>query len=183
MDNLLSLIVETSSQKVFNFLTLNPGKEFVEKEIQKGTKVSKPGVNLVLKKLVKLGIIQKTKKGRISLYKVDFKNPLVKQWKVLRNIIYLIPAIRNLKDYAQKIILFGSWARGENTQDSDLDLFVLTNTPRENIEKITRKNLPREKIQLIIHNPVSFSEMENKDPIFFEEINRGITLFQKADGS
>ncbi|PIQ92391.1 MAG: hypothetical protein COV69_02805 [Parcubacteria group bacterium CG11_big_fil_rev_8_21_14_0_20_39_14] len=182
-NHLFSFLIETSTQKVFDFLALNPGREFIEKEIQKGTGVSKPGVNLVLKNLVKAGIVFKSKKGRMHFYKVDFKSPLVKQWKVLRNVILLMPLIKNLENEVQKIILFGSWDRGENTPDSDLDLFVLTNASRESIEKILRKISLEEKIQLIVRNPVSFSEMEKKEPIFFEEINRGLILFQKTDES
>ena len=183
MNHLLSFLIKTNTQKVFDFLASSPGREFIEKEIQRGTGVSKPGVNLVLKNLVKTGIVYKSKKGRMYFYKVDFKSPLVKQWKVLRNIAFLIPLIKNLESEAQKIILFGSWARGENTPDSDLDLFVLTNASKESIEKILRKTSLKDKIQLIVRNPVSFFEMEKKEPVFFEEINRGLILFQKTDES
>ena len=184
MNHLLSFLIKTNTQKVFDFLTLNQGREFIEKEIQKGTMVSKPGVNLVLKELVKIGIVCKNKKGRMYFYKVDFKSSLVKQWKILRNVAFLIPLIEDLvKSDAQKIILFGSWARGENTPDSDIDLFILTNVSKESTETILRKISIKEKIQLITCNPVSFSEMEKNDPVFFEEINCGLILFQRTNES
>lgn len=181
MDPISSFLTETNSQKVFNFLSINPGKEFIEKEIQKGTGVSKPGVNLVLKRLVKIGLVQREKRGRMYFYKVDFKSPIVKQWKVLGNIIFLMPIIKKIKEEAQKIILFGSWGRGENTPDSDIDLFVLSNSSKEKIEELTKKEDVKEKIQLIVRDPSSFNEMEKKDPVFFEEIQRGLTLFQKRN--
>ena len=36
MNYSLLFLIKTNTQKVFDFLTLNPGKEFIEKEIQRG---------------------------------------------------------------------------------------------------------------------------------------------------
>jgi len=182
MKNLSQIINTTNTQKVLDFLAWNPDKEFVEKEIQRATGASKPGVNLVLKKLVKFKLVEQIKKGRLSFYHVDFNSPMVKQWKVLSNIAKISPLIKSLKEKSNKIILFGSWSRGENTSDSDLDLFILTNFPKRDIEKYL-KRFSSLNIQLIVHTPISFSRLEQEEPVFFKEINRGIILFEKTDES
>lgn len=183
INNFRAFLTETNSQKVFDFLVQKPGNEFIEKEIQRGTGVSKPGVNLVLKELIKKGLIQKNKKGRMCFYKVE-NIPFVKQWKILKNIsllLSLVNIVNKLADDIKKIILFGSWSRGENDPESDIDIFVLTNVPKERIENIIKKDKFAKKIQLIVRTPVAFSEMEKKDPLFFNEISRGITILETKE--
>lgn len=180
INNFYSFLAETNSQKVFDFLVQSPGNEFIEKEIQKGTGVSKPGVNLILKELVGKGLVQKNKKGRMYFYKVE-STPFVKQWKVLKNVSLLLPLVNKLKEDVKKIILFGSWSRGENDPESDVDIFIMTNISKERIENIIKKDKFTKKIQLIVRTPVAFSEMEKQDPIFFNEINQGITIFESKE--
>jgi Fic family protein len=62
-----NILVATNSQKILNFLIQNPGKEYLSREIQKATKVSKAGTNLALKDLVNAKFI-KRKKGVNSIF-------------------------------------------------------------------------------------------------------------------
>lgn len=179
-NNFYLFLTKTNSQKIFDFLAQNPGNEFIEKEIQKGTRVSKPGVNLILKQLINKELIQRSKRGRMYFYKVK-NTPFVKQWKILKNISLLLPLVNKLEEDVRKIILFGSWGRGENDPESDIDIFVLTNVPKERIKNIIRKNRFAKKIQSIVRTPVTFSEMGRKDPIFFNEINQGIVIFETKE--
>lgn len=179
-NNFYLFLTETNSQKIFDFLIQSPGNKFIEKEIQKGSMVSKPGVNLTLKQLMNKGLVQRSKKGRMYFYEVK-NTPFVKQWKILKNVSLLLPLVNKLKEDVRKIILFGSWSRGENDSESDIDIFVLTNISKENIKNIIRKNRFAKKIQLIVKTPVTFSEMEKGDPIFFNEINQGIIIFETKE--
>jgi uncharacterized protein len=48
-------------------------------------------------------------------------------------------AKRIKKDYnAKKVILYGSYARGEETEDSDIDLFVIADTNEAFLTRMTR---------------------------------------------
>lgn len=172
-----SIIVTTNSQKALNFLIKNPGKQFTANEVQKGIKISKAGINVALRKLVKEKIVFRQKRAKIFLYCVDHSNPVIKQLKVLQTIIILQPLIVKIKDCSEKAVLFGSCARGENLPDSDIDLFILTNA-KEEVKTILGKFFLKKKLQLIIRNPLQFSEMEIKELVFFEEIVRGITLWE-----
>ncbi|GAH98858.1 unnamed protein product [marine sediment metagenome] len=111
-------------------------------------------------------------------YTTQVNNPLIKQLKILKNMARLSPLVKKLKDLSQKIILFGSWSRGENLKDSDIDLCLLTNSAEE-VQQIVKKSSLRNKLQLIIRTPTGFAELEKKDPVFFKEIDRGIVLFFK----
>ena len=149
-----------------------------EKEIQKATGISKAGVNLALRKLAQKGLVERKKRGRMYFYSIQLNNPFIKQLKILQNIARLWPLVKKLKKVSQKIILFGSWSRGENLKESDIDLCILTNFPEE-VQEITKKSSLKDKLQLVIRTPTNFAEMEKKDPVFFKEIDRGIVLFSK----
>lgn len=172
-----NVIVATNAQKILNFLIQSPGRQFTANEIQEGTSLSKAGVNVALRKLVQQKLALREKKAKIFLYAVEQSYPIIKQLKVLQIVIALQPLIEKLKKSSEKIVLFGSCARGENLSDSDVDLFVLTNA-NEEIKFILEKNTIKKKLQTIIRSPLQFNEMQFKEPVFFEEIIRGITLWE-----
>ena len=172
-----NVIVTTNSQKALNFLIQNPGRQFTANEVQKGIKISKAGINVALRKLVKEKLVFREKRAKIFLYRVDHSNPVIKQLKVLQTIMILQPLVIKIKGCSEKALLFGSCARGENLPDSDIDLFIMTNA-KEEVKSILEKFFLKKKLQPIIRSPLQFSEMETKELVFFDEIVRGITLWE-----
>ncbi|MBP8717522.1 MAG: nucleotidyltransferase domain-containing protein [Candidatus Atribacteria bacterium] len=175
-------LISTNAQKVLNFLIQSPGKQFLAKEIEKATRISRAGVNLSLRKLAKEKLVLREKKAKIYLYSVDYHNPVIKQLKVLKTTVLLQPLVNKLKPLSKKIVLFGSCARGEDIDSSDIDLFILADSPKAIEEKIEKSDL-RKKLQPIIRNSTQFIQMEKEESIFFEEIEHGITLWESKDES
>jgi len=176
------ILFTTNSQKILEFLIQTSGEEYLSREIQIAVKISKAGTNFALNDLVKAGFIRRKKRGKMYLYAINFDHPIIKQLKVLKVTIFLNPLLKKIRNKSQKIILYGSSSRGENTKDSDIDLFVVTNSLPE-VEKIV-KNSPKGKIiQLIARTPLKYIEMEKTDPIFYAEIERGIVLWEAKDES
>jgi len=176
------ILFKTNPQKVIEYLIQKPGKEFLSKEIQLATKMSKAGANFALNDLVKTNLVNRQQKGKTYLYTINDENPVVKQLKILRTIMNLIPLIKKLKQKSSKIILYGSSSRGEDTEDSDIDLFIVTNLI-EDIEKIVQRNKHYKKVQPIIRKPLKYIEMEKTDPTFYQEIEKGIVLWEAKDES
>jgi len=84
-----------------------------------------------------------------------------------------------------KIILFGSYANGKPTEDSDLDLMIIkaTDLPRPQRTVQVRKILygAMVPIDLIVYTPQEIAE--SKDNIFSfvsEVLNTGKTLYERA---
>lgn len=167
----------TSHQQVLTFLANHPARSYFDKEVREATELSSGATNQALRELAEEGYIQKEKKGRMSFYSVDLSNPLISQFKVLLNIMSVYPLTKELKGQCVRIILFGSTALGTNMEESDIDLFILTNTPREVSELVNKSNLA-EKIQLVAKKPVDWAALRKKDPIFYEEVERGIVLWE-----
>lgn len=172
-----NILTSTNAQKVLDFLIQNPGRQFLANEIQKAARISRAGVNFSLRKLAKEKLVIREKKAKIYLYSVDHTDPVIKQLKVLKTVTFLGPLLCKVKKLSEKVILFGSCARGENISGSDIDLFVLTNSQEEVRGFIEKHNLNK-KFQLVIRTPLKFVEMKNKEPVFFEEVSRGITLWE-----
>jgi len=174
------LLLATNTQKILNFLIQHAGRQFLASEIQKATKISKGGINLSLRELARDKLVKREKRGRIFFYSVDPAQSVIKQLKVLKNIEFLNPLVNKIKKLSKKVILFGSCARGEDTPESDIDLFVLTNGAEE-VEEVVKKHKFSRGLQLIVRTPVIFAEMEEKEPVFFEEVSRGITLWESKE--
>jgi len=84
--------------------------------------------------------------------------------------------VNKLKEISEKIILFGSCADGEDTSESDIDLLVLTNEKEKVNKKILNTKFNR-KIQAVVVNTSDLIKIKEKDKAFYQEINKGITLW------
>ncbi|MFA4817755.1 MAG: nucleotidyltransferase domain-containing protein [Parcubacteria group bacterium] len=167
----------TSQQKILAFLGENSGEEFQEKEISKETGVKKSAVNLALRPLVKLSLINRRKIGRSSLYSADANNNLIREIKIILSILALNPLMEKLKSESMRVILFGSLATGKNKRNSDIDLFVLTNNPGS-VRKIINESAFAERIQLITKTPAEMLKINKNKPLLFQEIEKGRVLWE-----
>lgn len=174
------ILVNTNVQKILWFLIQYPGKEYLEKEIQKSTKISKAGVNFALKDLWKAKLTRRQKRGKIAFYTVNYTHPVIKQLKVLKNILGVNPILEKLKPKSERVILYGSCSRGEDTEQSDLDLFIVTNSEEEILNLINKWRL-KGKVQAVIRSPLKYAEMESDEPTFYREVNQGIVLWEKKE--
>lgn len=180
MKNIKKYLFFTATQKALDFLAANTDKQFTEKEISKATGVKKSAVNLALRDLVDEKLIFKKKVGRTSIYNADKGSLLIKEIKILQNVLILYPLIEVLKPESQKIILFGSSAKGENTSESDIDIFVLANNI-EQVRKIVNSSKLRNNIQLITKTPKEMLLANRQKPLFYQEIEKGKTLWENYE--
>jgi predicted nucleotidyltransferase len=176
------IFTTSNSLRVLGYLAEHPGEEFLSSEVQQETRLSRAGAYLALKNLVGRGFAVKKERGRFHLFAVDHANPLVKQFKVLKNVASLEPLLLRLRPQAVKIVLFGSAGRGEDTFGSDLDLFILTRDP-ETAAEVLASFTSEKKIQPVVLTPAERPDFEQKERIFCGEIDRGIVLWEETDGA
>lgn len=168
----------TNYLKILSFLVKNPGKEFLGSQIQKATSTSRAGVYIALRDLIKQKLVLKSQKGKFLIYSVAHDEPIIRQFKVLRNILLLRPVIERLKPISKKIILYGSAGRGEDDLNSDIDLFILSKEPQTTKEILSSIKIKR-KIQAVVKSPSELADSKEKEKVFYEEIDRGITLWEE----
>jgi predicted nucleotidyltransferase len=85
----------------------------------------------------------------------------------------------------QRVILFGSYAYGNPTADSDVDLLVVmphTGAPSRKASEI-RTEIPRDfPCDLMVRSPKALRERIELDDFFLKEVTeKGITLYEAAD--
>ncbi len=94
--------------------------------------------------------------------------------------------IRRLADALQpeKIVLFGSYARGGATTDSDVDLLVVMESvapPVERYLKVSRLLRPRPfPVDILVRTPAEIQQALAEGDFFIREIlEKGLTLYER----
>ena len=168
-----------TNQQVLDFLCQYPTDSFYGNQIAQKTGLSKGGVSQALRFLAAEHLIKSEDKGTMTFYKIDLSSPIVRQSKVLHNIMLLDPLINKIKAYASKIVLFGSCAEGTDSEESDIDILVVSNQKSE-VDNYLAKFKTKRKIQLILKSPQEYISLEKKEPIFYQELEKGKALWEKV---
>ncbi len=174
----LDFITPTLIEVLQLFLS-DPMGEYHEREVMRRTGVSKGSANKMLRLLAQLGFLTRQRKGRQVFYRLNTKEALVKQFKVLVNVFTLKKLVEQLKAQSRRIILFGSSAQGTDVKGSDVDLFVLAS--RKDVVRKTVSEFNREserKIAPIIADANELVRLKKEDKPLYENIERGIVLWE-----
>ncbi len=180
MNDTFDLLTSSVSKGVLVFLTENHDKDKnVAKRIVAETGFSRKGVHDALKKLTASRLVLYRQIGRSKVYEINSSQPVIRQFKVLRNIIQIIPLVDKLKKFTGRIILYGSCSRGEDTAESDIDLAVITEVlDHEEVKSILASFRSKRKINAGIFTRLKYLELERKDIVYYREIDRGISLWE-----
>ncbi len=136
-------------------------------------KLGMPSVIIHVKKLEKEGLIKKEKRGVYKSY-VSEKNDMFRIYR--RNDILLRMHGSGLIDFLAEefmpdaIVLFGSCARGEDIETSDIDLLVVSKEKKVRLKKF--ESMLKRKISLLFEENVSEIPKE-----LLNNIVNGIVLY------
>ena len=166
-----------TESNILQLLASYPEREFYGQEIARKAKCSKASVSIIMANLSRRKLVSKKILGRMNFYRIELKNPEVKKFKINSALENLNPRLPKLEEFSKKIILFGSGSRGDQTWNSDVDLFILSNEKEELGPAIAKLSLDLP-IRTIIKNQSEWSEMEISEPELYQEIKNGITLYE-----
>ena len=141
-------------------------------EVAKATGLSKGLVSKTLSLLVKEGIARKSGRKFTIL-----ETPQTRELKRFLNFMFLYPKLSSLKkDWTVSLGVYGSFARGENRPESDLDVWVFTKKP--GISRSAR--LKREielavgrEVNLLLLTPNRLKALRENDPVFYYSLVYG----------
>ncbi|MBT9132275.1 MAG: hypothetical protein DDT32_01755 [Syntrophomonadaceae bacterium] len=174
------IFISDTRQKVLSFFCRNPSISIHDSEVSRRIKdISLASVNNALRKLSEAGLIERKQEGQQMYNKLNFSHPLVKHYRKFLNTLNLYPALEEFKKEVNKIILFGSYFEGTNTEDSDIDLFLVTDSPASKIQRIVNKFNLNDKLKPVIRTSVQYLKLKKEEPVFFEEINRGVIYYER----
>ena len=155
-----------------------PMQELHEREVVRRAGISKGSANTILRKLSEINVLERDKRGRMVFYSLSIENAVARQFKVLFNVYSLNELVNEIKQYCKKIILFGSCSEGTDTEESDVDLFILTNEKSKVNSKVTSYQKIGRRIAPVIVNSNEFVELRRKDKPLYDRILKGTSLWE-----
>tara|TARA_Y100000310_G_C20296923_1_gene629867 strand:- start:200 stop:667 length:468 start_codon:yes stop_codon:yes gene_type:complete len=116
-------------------------------DISRNTKLAHTSTKKNLKELIKLELITKSieKKGKrkFPIYKANIDNKLFKEYKMTYNLSTLLESdiisFIEKKLLPKSIVIFGSYQKGEDTEDSDIDIFIECDKEELILDKFEKK--------------------------------------------
>jgi predicted nucleotidyltransferase len=133
-------------------------------------KIAKASSIKWLRVMTEYEYISKRTSGRMILYRLKTDNVLMKELKRLKLISFLIPEFKKMNEV--EVYLYGSGARGEDREESDIDFLVIGKRP-ELIELIgnIEKKLNR-RVKISSFSQLEWSKMSRKDLAFYERVEK-----------
>lgn len=177
MLNKLDFITPTLLKVLYMFHE-KPREELHEREIARRAAISVGSANKILRKLSEVGVLERDKKGRMVFYRLNIKSVVARQFKVLFNVYSLNKLVNEIKQDSKKVILFGSCSEGTDTEESDIDLFILTNEKNIVGSKINSYQGTDRKIAPMTVNSNEFVQLRKSDKPLYDRVLKGIVLWE-----
>jgi predicted nucleotidyltransferase len=116
--------------------------------------------------------IRTEEKNRI-LYKADVENPVLRHIKIAYNLSWLrekntVDFILNQMKSVNSIVLFGSFAKGENDKKSDVDILSISLSKSKTTAKLA-KHLGRD-TNLVDFTPAQWSNQAKTNKAFYLDV-------------
>ena len=177
-------LIATVNQKVLSLLAKFSDQEFYEREVARKLGISYGSANRALNKLHSTGAVRRRREGKMYFYSIDSSNAAITEFKRIVNLMLVEPLVEELKKMSSRIVLYGSCALGTDTSESDMDLFIVSNSKEDVSNSISGFTFPRGfeniHIQSVIRTPVELLEGGESEQTFMEEVERGIVLWERA---
>ena len=161
--------------KIINYLGKNIGNKYTMHELSKLVKIPYATFHRTIAN--SSDVIFKNKFGNTCLVEIKISNPIIKSYltissdeekkKFLRN-HRLIRKISNELQIKDIVLLFGSYAKGTQTKNSDIDLLIINNSGKKSISFSRYELLFKKKI-----NPIFITKKEFKLMLKDKEENVG----------
>jgi len=180
--------ITENTLQVLSLFTNDFSREYYIREVKKLLKISPRTAQLILEDLEDKGVIESKTKGKIKTYKIKFSE-FTKKYLVFVEQYKAIAFLENnlmIKEIIEKItpnikgigIIFGSYAKGIEKKESDLDIFVAGNYDKEEIKRVS-KNLGID-ISVKCYPLKTFEKNINKD-ILLKEILKNHIVFVNVE--
>ena len=157
------------TQKVLSYFFLNTDTEMYLNEIARKFEVDRANLSRKLNEWERAGILEKNKKGNLSLYKINKKYPLLSEMKIIiqksfgieKELAFDLKKNKGLKN----AYIFGSYANNKLSQESDIDLLLVGSHDALKVQKDIvklQKKYDRE-INIIDMDEKEFSKKRNNE--------------------
>jgi len=171
---LIDAVIAKNSFKLLNVFLFKPDAQIHQNEVIRISGLSKNTVMKLLGLFTREGLLEESRKGNLKLFSLAEGHPVVKQLKVLINVAELSAILKDFTGKGFEAYLFGSTARGEDTENSDIDLLIIGKISNASLADITAritKAINRD-VSPVIKSPFEYSNLYKTDRAFFENLER-----------
>ena len=177
-------LISTINQKVLSLLVKFSDQEFYEREVARKLGIATGSANRALNELFSSGVVWRRREGKMYFYSIDSSDAALTEFKKMVNLMLIEPLVEELKKISSRVVLYGSCTLGTDTSESDIDLFVVSNSKEDVSNVISGFTFPRGfeniHIQSVIRTPVELLEGGESEQTFMEEVERGVVLWEKV---
>jgi len=188
MQALASILFKDYRKRVLGLLLLHPESEYHVREIARITKTVAGTLHRELKQLAEVGILSKQRRGNQVLYKANVNCPIFEELSsILRKTSGIVDVIKealaSFNNDIEVAFIFGSVARGKESEGSDIDLMVIGDVAFFDLVKLLH---PSQEILGREINPKVFSMDEwknevSKNGMFLKDVMEHPKLFIIGD--
>jgi predicted nucleotidyltransferase len=162
--------------KILKLFFEGPGERIHVREVARRASLSPPGGMKILKRLKNEDLVIEEPENVVINYRGNYDNPLFVALKRSINLysLYasgLVDALKKFYDTPECIVLFGSYAKGEDTGKSDIDIAIITDIDKMKNLHIYEKKLNR---KISIH---LIGNLKSEDRNFANSLANGIVLY------
>lgn len=167
-------------ENILKYFFEEPNRWYHVREAARLIKLNPTTISKYLNNLTKENILIKKLERKHLLFKANTESEEFRDLKKYYNIRLikksgLINYINKELHYPEAIIIFGSYAKSENDKDSDLDIFIISNTKKkldlQKYEKVFQKE-----IQMFLHTPEEFKDLQRNNKHLINNVLNGIII-------
>src|SRR3989344_4132190 len=172
MVQLSELLKVTEQIRILEYFIASPTKKVSQAEIRKKVKLAKGTVVKWLDFLVSQGLVSFEMIGLNKLYRLCNEDIIVQELKILSMLAKLREL--HLPEGRVEVYVYGSYARGDYSEESDVDLLVIGMVKRDlmaaSVDALSKKI--NKTVHFHVFSPVEWSQMARKDPAFYERVEK-----------
>ena len=163
----LELLGAGKKAKLLEGLLFRANAEIKIRNLANKLKINPGYLSVFVKRLKKEGLI---KNGRIAI-----EEPRIRALKILLNVDRLRGALPRLNKSFLGIGIYGSWAKGTNTENSDLDVWIkVSEEPAvqklSEIRRILREVTGAVEVSIVVLSKERVENIRAKDPVFYSSL-------------
>jgi predicted nucleotidyltransferase len=170
----LEILKSKGAMGILELFLSEPGRELSQADICRKSGISRTTATKWLRMLKESGMLRPLERGRSVYYRIEQETPVVRQLKVLVTTAKLYGIFRKVKSENMEMYLFGSAARGEDTEKSDIDLLILGKPDRPSVMAAIEdaRRIMKRDVKPMFLSHLDYSSMARKDRIFYENVEK-----------
>ncbi len=177
---MIQLYQKITQLTVLELFIKNPYERYYLREASRILNISPMTVKRAFDLLVKEGLLLREEFKNQILFRANMNSAAFKHLKIAYNLAWLeekdvVEFLKEMLTGLSSLVLYGSYAKGENDEKSDIDLLVISSSKKRDIPLL---DLLGKDTSLSIFTPAEWKEQAEKNKAFYiDVITEGIVLF------